>query len=120
MEKTSGFVEGEIGKIYDGQEYCLQYILSEMQHTIVPNILHPALLKLKTYDQTHHTAFYETLYVYLKNGKSIIDTTREMNLHRNTLLYRLKRLEELLDADLEDPMVRLHLWISFEIEKSGA
>ncbi len=120
VEKTSAFVEGEIGHIYDGQNYCLQYIFSEMQHTIVPNMLHPELQKLKTYDQTHHTEFYETLYVYLKNGKSIVDTTRELNLHRNTLLYRLKRLDELLEADLKDAMVRLHLWISFEIDKSGS
>ena len=41
-----------------------------------------------------------------------------MNLHRNTLLYRLKRLEELVAEDLEDSMVRLYLLLSFEIEKS--
>ena len=54
----------------------------------------------------------------MKHDRSIADTARAMNLHRNTLLYRLKRLEELVAEDLEDSMVRLYLLLSFEIEKS--
>ncbi|MCU6761458.1 carbohydrate diacid transcriptional activator CdaR [uncultured Roseburia sp.] len=118
VSKTSEFVQKQIGQIYDGKQYAFPYILSEMHHTILPDILHPVLETLKTYDTTHHTEFYETLYVYLKNDRSIADTAKEMNLHRNTLIYRLKRLKELTDSSLDDYMARLHILLSYEIEFS--
>ena len=117
-EKISVFVGKEIGNIYSGKEYVLPYILSEMQRTVVSEALHPALKTLREYDLRHHTAFYDTLYVYLKNERSIAQTARELNLHRNSLLYRLKRLDELLDGDLNNPSVRLHILLSYEIENA--
>ena len=82
-EKISAFVGKEIGNIYSGKDYVLPYILSEMQRTVVSEALHPALKTLREYDLRHHTAFYDTLYVYLKNERSIAQTARELNLHRN-------------------------------------
>ena len=117
-EKISAFVGKEIGNIYSGKEYVLPYILSEMQRTVVSEALHPALKTLREYDLMHHTAFYNTLYVYLKNERSIAQTARELNLHRNSLLYRLKRLNELLNGDLNDSLVRLHILLSYEIENT--
>ena len=35
-------------------------------------------------------------------------------LHRNSLLYRLQRIEELLGVDLKDPQVRLALNLASE------
>lgn len=118
VKVTSLYVKKEVGELYDGRDYVLSYLFSEMKHTAVPALLHPALSLLTEYDSQHHTDFYETLYQYLKHDRSIADTARAMNLHRNTLLYRLKRLEELVLEDLDDSMVRLYLRLSFEIEKS--
>ncbi|MCD8217944.1 MAG: helix-turn-helix domain-containing protein [Clostridiales bacterium] len=86
-----------------------------MKNTILPDALHPALKILRGYDAVHHTDFYETLHIYLKKERNIAETARQMHLHRNTLLYRLKRLEELVPADLDDDRTRLHLLLSFEI-----
>lgn len=117
VEVTSRHCAKEVGRIYDCKKYVLPYLFDQMESTIVPDILHPALKQLKAYDTQHHTEFYETLYVYLKNERSIADTARALNLHRNTLLYRLKRLDELVTDDLNDHPVRLHLMLSYEIER---
>ncbi len=119
VEKISVFVEKEPGYLYDGTRYVFLYLLSEMQNTVAGEALHPALQTLRAYDGRHHTAFYETLRIYLRNERNIADTARELNLHRNSLLYRLKRLEELVEDNLDDPLVRLHLMLSFEIEHAG-
>lgn len=118
VKVTSLYVKKEVGELYDGKDYVLSYLFSEMKRTAAPTLLHPALSLLGEYDRQHSTDFYETLYQYLKNDRSIAETARAMNLHRNTLLYRLKRLEELVTEDFSDSMVRLYLLLSFEIQKS--
>lgn len=115
VELTSGCCGRTPGKIYDGANYTLPYIFYEMQNTIVPDILHPILKQLYEYDQENHTELYATLYCYLKNERSLIHTARELQLHRNSLSYRLNRISELWDVDLEDFHTRLHILISYEI-----
>lgn len=116
---TSQFVEKEAGQIYEGTRHVLPYLFSQLKGTIIPTVLHPALHLLREYDAQHSTEFYETLYLYLKNERSIANTARAMNLPRNTLLYRLKRLDELTGENLDDDMERLHLLLSFEMEKAA-
>jgi hypothetical protein len=44
----------------------------------------------------------ETLRVYLATGKNAKEAARRLAVHRNTLLYRLRRAQELLHLDWED------------------
>lgn len=44
----------------------------------------------------------ETLKIYLATGKNAKEAARRLAVHRNTLLYRLRRAQELLGLDWED------------------
>lgn len=114
-EVTSEYCEKKVGEVYEGKNYVLPYLLEQMKSSILPDTLHPALKILRSYDDEHHTDFYETLRIYLKKERNIAETARTLHLHRNTLLYRLKRLGELVPDDLNNDEVRLHLLLSFEI-----
>ncbi len=92
---------------------ALTYALEEIRKNTPVNLIHPAILKLAEYDRQHNTAFTETLHMYIKKERSQSKTAAALNLHRNTLTYRLQRIRELLNADLEDDDVRLHLLLSF-------
>ncbi|WP_162231688.1 PucR family transcriptional regulator [Allosalinactinospora lopnorensis] len=48
-----------------------------------------------------------TLRVYLDNQGAVAPTATALNLHRNAVSYRIKRILSLLDADLDDPNQRL-------------
>lgn len=117
IDLTSGYCNRETGVLYESAEYSLLYLMSEMKEKISDSVLHPALTRLAEYDRIHNTEFYNTLFVYLKNERSPLATAKEMNLHRNTLAYRLRRLQELVSDDLNDPMVRFHLILSFELKR---
>ncbi|MBQ9022493.1 MAG: helix-turn-helix domain-containing protein [Eubacterium sp.] len=95
------------------EDCALSYALGEIRAHMPVSLIHPAVLKLAEYDRTHNTAFTETLHMYLKKERSQSKTAAALNLHRNTLTYRLQRIRELLPADLEDDDTRLHLLLSF-------
>ncbi len=54
----------------------------------------------------------ETLATYLDFHCSIADTAKQMYLHRNTVIYRLDKCEQLIGARLKDADVSLRLRIS--------
>ena len=58
----------------------------------------------------------ETLAAYLGKG-SIKDAARALHLHRHTVIYRLGKIRELLDADLDSPAVRLRLQLALDLRR---
>lgn len=56
-----------------------------------------------------------TLYTYLKNDCSPSKTSQEMHLHKNTLLYRLKKITDSLSYPLEDKYSRDYLFLSLRV-----
>jgi len=71
--------------------------------------IHPGLSKLIEYDSENGTNYVTTLAVYLRNYKNLSQTADDLFLHRNTILYRLKKIEEILQASLDDHSLCLQL-----------
>jgi purine catabolism regulator len=57
----------------------------------------------------------QTLGAYLATNGSPTDAAQRLHLHRNTVLYRLGRIEDLLRLDLRDAEVRLALHLALKI-----
>ena len=55
------------------------------------------------------------LRYYLLSERSISSTAQLLHLHRNSVIYRLGKIEKTLGVDLDDPDVRLRLLISLKI-----
>jgi purine catabolism regulator len=55
-----------------------------------------------------------TLETYLEYGGALADAAAALNVHRNTLLYRLGRIEEIADLDLKDVKQRLNLYVALK------
>jgi purine catabolism regulator len=56
-----------------------------------------------------------TLEVYLRHSGATSPICQELFIHRNTLAYRLKRIEELLELDLQDGRVRATLLMALRL-----
>lgn len=69
--------------------------------------------RLADYDAQHGTDYAGTLRAWLDGFGDSGAVARDMNIHRNTLRYRIKRIVELSGLRLEDPeellMAALHL-----------
>ncbi|NLY62995.1 MAG: PucR family transcriptional regulator [Erysipelothrix sp.] len=57
----------------------------------------------------------DTLKVYLDNQCEIAKTSELLTLHRNTVIYRITRCEEILGVSLKDPETSLNLRIALEL-----
>ena len=55
------------------------------------------------------------LYYYIALERNISMTAKRMHMHRNSIIYRLQKIQDVLELDLDDPDVRLRLMISFRI-----
>jgi len=71
---------------------------------------------LEISDATRRSEFVRTLDAFLRAGGNHMRAARDLSVHRNTLIYRLERIQELLGgADLEDPEARLNLQLALKI-----
>jgi len=78
-----------------------------------------ALLEpLREYDSAHSGDLVQTLAVYFQLGGNASRTAERLFLHRNGLLYRLSRIEEILGAPLDDAEVRMALELALR-ERGG-
>lgn len=73
------------------------------------------VFKLMEWDLKTEENPLETLTVYLGNMGKCKVTSEKLYIHRNTLNYRLNKIREILDWDLDDPSNRLRLEISLKI-----
>lgn len=69
--------------------------------------------KLKAYDKMHGHNLLPTLEAYLDWYGSRKRAALRLNVHPNTMDYRIRKISELIDVDLDCPSVRLalHVWI---------
>jgi purine catabolism regulator len=63
----------------------------------------------------HQDALLATLEQWLTAHGNLTEAARRLNLHRNTLMYRLHRIEELLGGSLDDADRRLALHLALKI-----
>jgi DNA-binding PucR family transcriptional regulator len=70
------------------------------------------LAPLEELGQSRGETAIRTLATYLDQQGSIIRTAEVLHLHRNAVAYRLRRITELLDVDLDDPDQRLALQLA--------
>lgn len=62
------------------------------------------LNKLEEYDHANGTFLVETLLTYYMNGFNSAKTSDALFIHRNSLNYRLRKIEELLEMETTDYM----------------
>ncbi len=77
--------------------------------------MHPALQKLRDIDAKSGAAYFHTLHCFLKFDTNLSQTAKSLFIHRNTLNYRLKRIEELTGLALDDSKTRFTLNYSYHI-----
>ncbi len=72
------------------------------------------------YDSRTDNELVQTLETYFACNGNLSEAARHLHLHRNSLLYRLERIQEVLHADLEDADTRLSLQVALKMRHTLA
>lgn len=75
----------------------------------------PALQRLIEHDRAHGTSYVQTLSVYLACMGRLRVAAEQLTIHRNTLEYRMQRIERVAGVSLEDPNNRLALELGIRL-----
>lgn len=91
-------------------------LLSHIEHlapvqTFTQQIVGP----LADYDRRHRGSLVETIDAYFSHHANASQTAESLFIHRNTLLYRLERIQELTGQDINQSDMRLALHLALKL-----
>ena len=102
--------------LYHYEDYIVTHLIDMCALSInVVSLCNPEATKLYQYDVIHNTEYLKSLYMYILEEKHIAIAAKKLNIHRNTLVYRLGKVSELCTIDLDDSKSRLHVIWSYQV-----
>ena len=90
-------------RVYNYCEYAELHALGLLAEKIpLPMACSPAIVQLREYDQENKTSYYDTLVTYLRRNCNVSETAADMHMHRNSLLYRIGKIEKIVGRTIDD------------------
>ncbi len=103
------------GQVVSVPELGLTGLLAAVNHERLVEFAGRHLGALNEHDRQRGGGLVETLKAYLETGEQQA-AARRLQIHPNTLRYRLDRIREITGAELEDAETRLNLAIAIRIQ----
>ncbi len=92
-------------------------ILSEKNRSELENYVEELLQPVFNYDRKKKGELVKTLETYYETNRNLKMTSTKLYTHYNTVLYRIKKIEELTGISLDNPENALNLEIAVNILK---
>ncbi len=97
----------EIGRVFDGETYILSYdalgigrLIYQLPSKLCELFLDEIFKKESINVLDEETL--QTIYKFFENNLNVSETSRQLFVHRNTLVYRLDKIERLTGLDLRN------------------
>ncbi|MBS4211275.1 PucR family transcriptional regulator [Neobacillus rhizophilus] len=103
--------------VFEYRNYAPEGLLQQLPEDSLKNYFHSMLESLSEYDQENGFNMLFTLEAYLECGGKLLDTANRLFVHRNTVKFRIVRIEELLELDLTDNQVQFRLLLAIRIAR---
>ena len=81
-------------------------------------LVHRLLGPLLEHDRAHGAELMSTLRAYLKNQRSAQKAAAELFTHRQTVIYRIRKIAELTGLDLAETATVAQLWLAVQARDS--
>ncbi|MEL6268937.1 MAG: PucR family transcriptional regulator ligand-binding domain-containing protein [Chloroflexota bacterium] len=92
----------------------LYWLYKLPDEALAANMYYEAVCKLHGSDEKQSKKLLPTLEAYLETGGSIKEASEQLFVHRNTLIYRLERIEALTGISLKDTENSLNLSVALK------
>ena len=78
-------------------------------------LVHPDITFLLDYDKSNSTDYTRTLAGYFENNRNALRTANYLHIHKSTFFYRLGKIVELINLELDNPKSLFAYEFSFAI-----
>ncbi|MGE4354471.1 MAG: PucR family transcriptional regulator [Oscillospiraceae bacterium] len=103
----------------DFYSVAIDYIIKAQNFDDTLHACHPDIMNLIELQKKTNYNLLETLKCYLDNNRSVLHTAKSMFLHRNSMVYRIQRITEYLQYDMDDAYNRDYIRLSIRILELG-
>ncbi|MBE6038283.1 MAG: hypothetical protein E7218_03675 [Anaerofustis stercorihominis] len=101
--------------IFSFYDYAIDYIIENSGTENLLYVCHPDILSIYMSDNEASSDRMTTLRSYLNNERSLVNTAQELYVHRNTLVYRIKKITDSMKYDINDVYTRDYMKISIKL-----
>ena len=79
---------------------------------ILEQVIHPGIFQLLKYDKEKSSNLYQTLKMYLEDGRNATKIAEKLYIHRSSLVKRLDKIQNLTGINIEKSTDRLYVELS--------
>ena len=97
------------------EDLGIMQLLTSISHEQLADFCREYLDELIAFDEKNELSLLTTLHMYLKENGDFNVTAKKLFIHPNTLRYRIKKIEEILDLDLEKYENIINLLVALKI-----
>jgi len=101
--------------MYQIVEMAAQMLRQEMGSQNIVHLCHPSLISLVMDDKRTGGRLTDTLYEYLRCERNAALAAKRLYIHRNTMLYKIHKIEDIIGQSLDDPGLRERLLFSYRV-----
>ena len=102
------------------EELGIFKLLADLKEpSIYPKFVEETLGALMEYDRKKKTKYMKILEAFFENDCNILQTSKALYCHKNTLNYKMNAIKEILDYDIMSNENRVRIMMSFYILKLG-
>lgn len=117
-EKTIEWGREGLRSLYDEaifyyDDYIMRSIVANIcDHAAAEVICPTGLMLLIEYDRAHGKDLVPILHEYLNNNMNVSETSRKLFIHRNTLINKLRKINDVMQINLDDGDKRLEVMLA--------
>ncbi len=111
-------LKGEPGVIASFDDLGSYGLLLGLQDTLSLEVFYDSVLgKLQEYDEQNSSDLVRSLSCFLEANGHWGDAAEKLYVHRHTLRYRMKRVEEITGRDLDQSQDRMEFWLALKAKE---
>jgi len=111
-------LKGDPGVIASFADLGSYGLLLGLQDTLSLEVFYDSVLgKLQEYDEQNSSDLVKSLACFLEANGHWGDAAEKLYVHRHTLRYRMKRVEEITGRDLDQSQDRMEFWLALKAKE---
>ena len=106
----------QLGEVVEFSSLGVYKLLGQLEEIpAVREFTNQVVGPLVAYDEKHNSTLVQTMDAYFAHHGNISQTAESLFIHRNTLLYRLERIQDLTKHDLNQSNMRMGLHLALKL-----